>query len=76
VGAEAFGWPNKDDGTRLARVTDAALRIFGDRDFAHQWLNTANPALQGQVPIEMAETDAGARQVDAVLSRIAYGDYS
>jgi putative toxin-antitoxin system antitoxin component (TIGR02293 family) len=66
----------EDDSTRLARVADAALRIFGDRGFAHQWLNAANPALSCQVPIEMATTDAGAREVEAVLSRIAYGDCS
>lgn len=61
---------------RLVRVTNAARRTFGDREFADKWLNAANPALRDQVPIEMAATDAGAREVEAVLSRIAYGDYS
>jgi putative toxin-antitoxin system antitoxin component (TIGR02293 family) len=61
---------------RLLRVTEIAKMAFGDDAFAKQWLDTPNPALRDQVPICMAETDAGAREVETVLSRIAYGDYS
>jgi putative toxin-antitoxin system antitoxin component (TIGR02293 family) len=61
---------------RLLRITDMAVRIFGDAEFARQFLNLPNPELNDQVPIELAETDAGAREVEIVLTRIAHGVYS
>ena len=61
---------------RLVRVTEEAEQTFGDADFAHKWLIYPNPALQDRIPIEMAETDAGAREVEVILTHIAYGDYT
>ncbi len=46
---------------RLIRITEEAEKTFGDTDFAHKWLTYPNPALGDRIPIEMAETDAGAR---------------
>lgn len=61
---------------RLVRVTEEAEKTFGNTDFAHKWLGDPNPALGDRIPIELAETDAGAREVETVLTRIAYGVYS
>jgi putative toxin-antitoxin system antitoxin component (TIGR02293 family) len=61
---------------RLLRVTKAAHKTFDKDDFARQWLRLPNPALNNRVPIELAETDAGAREVEDVIGRIAYGLYS
>jgi putative toxin-antitoxin system antitoxin component (TIGR02293 family) len=61
---------------RLVRVTEEAKKTFGDADFAHKWLSYPNPALGDRIPVEMAETDAGAREVETILTRIAYGVYS
>lgn len=61
---------------RLVRVTEQAEKTFGNTDFAHKWLNYPNPALGERIPIEMAETDAGAREVEVILTHIAYGDYT
>jgi putative toxin-antitoxin system antitoxin component (TIGR02293 family) len=60
---------------RLLRVIEAAVKTFGDAEFARKYLVLPNPALKDRVPIEMAETDAGAREVEAALSRFAHGDY-
>jgi putative toxin-antitoxin system antitoxin component (TIGR02293 family) len=60
---------------RLLRVTEFARRIFRDDEFARQYLNLPNPVLKNQIPIEMAVTDAGAREVEYALSRFAHGDY-
>ena len=60
---------------RLLRVTEAAERTFGNADFARKYLSLPNPALKGRIPIEIAETDAGAREVEDALSRFAHGDY-
>ena len=61
---------------RLIRVTEEAEKTFGDADFARKWLSYPNPALADRIPIELAETDAGAREVETILTRIAYGVYS
>ncbi len=60
---------------RLLRVTEYAEKMFGDANFARQYLHLPNPALKGRIPIELAETDAGAREVEAAISRFAHGDY-
>jgi putative toxin-antitoxin system antitoxin component (TIGR02293 family) len=67
--------PEADAIGRLLRVTEAAKKTFGDADFATKWLNLPNPVLKGRVPIELAETDAGAREVEAALMHFAHGDY-
>jgi putative toxin-antitoxin system antitoxin component (TIGR02293 family) len=61
---------------RLVRVAAHAARVFDDPELRRAWLRTGNPALGGERPIAMAATDAGARRVETVLNRIAWGDYS
>jgi putative toxin-antitoxin system antitoxin component (TIGR02293 family) len=61
---------------RLLRVTEAANRTFGDPEFARRFLSLPNPVLGDRIPNELAETDAGARQVEVILGRIAHGVYS
>ena len=60
---------------RYLRVTEIANKAFGEGDFARKWLNLPNPELKGRVPIELAETDAGAREVEDVIGRFAHGVY-
>jgi putative toxin-antitoxin system antitoxin component (TIGR02293 family) len=72
---EALKVPEGDAIARLVRITEEADRIFGDVSFARQWLVLPNPVLKGRVPIELAETDAGAREVEGALVHFAYGDY-
>lgn len=57
---------------RLLRVVDAARRVFEDDGTADEWLRAANPALGG-IPMQMARTDLGGREVEAALGRIEHG---
>ena len=69
--------PDEADGlARLIRVLEMAQRVFENDAVAGEWLHSANPALDGQVPMEMARTDLGGREVEAVLGRIAHGVFS
>jgi putative toxin-antitoxin system antitoxin component (TIGR02293 family) len=69
--------PSEADGiSRLLRLTELATKVFGDAAFARDWLSLPNPALKQRIPVELAETDAGAREVETILTRIAYGMYS
>jgi putative toxin-antitoxin system antitoxin component (TIGR02293 family) len=61
---------------RLVRVVMKARETFEKNDIADEFLRLPNPALGGQVPIEMARSDLGAREVETILGRIAYGVYS
>jgi putative toxin-antitoxin system antitoxin component (TIGR02293 family) len=60
---------------RLLRVTEAAIRTFGDVEFARKYLSLPVPALGNQIPLELAGTDAGAREVEDALGRFAHGVY-
>jgi len=61
---------------RLARVFATAVEMIGDENKAVEWLQTPNRALGGQRPIDELDTDIGAREVEDLLGRIAYGVYS
>jgi putative toxin-antitoxin system antitoxin component (TIGR02293 family) len=65
-----------DRTVRLARVYASAVAMIGDREKAVDWLRTPNRALSGQQPLDQLDTDIGAREVEDVLGRIAYGVYS
>ena len=61
---------------RLARIVALAKHYLGDDETATRWLKRANRALGGKVPIEVIDTELGAREVENVLGRIAYGGVS
>lgn len=69
--------PAESDRTvRMARVYANAVEMIGDKGKAIEWLNTPNRALGGERPLDQLDTDIGARAVEDVLGRIAYGVYS
>ena len=60
---------------RLLRVVKAARDLFENDENADGWLRNPIPSLGERIPIEMAQTDLGAREVEAVLGRMAHGVY-
>jgi putative toxin-antitoxin system antitoxin component (TIGR02293 family) len=65
-----------DRTVRLARVFANAVEVIGDQNKAAEWLQTPNRALGGERPLDQLDTDVGARTVEDILGRIAYGVYS
>jgi len=61
---------------RLARVFATAVEMIGEEEKAVEWLQTPNRALAGRRPLDELDTDVGAREVEDLLGRIAYGVYS
>jgi putative toxin-antitoxin system antitoxin component (TIGR02293 family) len=61
---------------RLARIVALAQQSLGDRDNAVRWLKRSNRALGGIAPVSAMDTELGARQVEDVLGRIAFGGIS
>ena len=61
---------------RLARIACMAIQVLGSPEKAKQWLERPNRALGGDTPLSFLDTEIGARQVEAVLGRIAHGIFS
>ena len=61
---------------RLARIVALAKFYIGDKDAATRWLKRPNRALGGSAPLALIDTEVGARSVENVLGRIAYGGVS
>lgn len=65
-----------EESNRLARVAGvvvAALELFGGTEPARRWLHRPNRALEGRTPLDLLDSDAGARVVEQVLGRIEHG---
>jgi putative toxin-antitoxin system antitoxin component (TIGR02293 family) len=61
---------------RLARIVALAKASLGGRDAATRWLKRPNRALGGKAPLAVIDTELGARAVENVLGRIAFGGVS
>ena len=61
---------------RTQRVFEHARAVFDDGEAAGDWLSTPNPALSGHSPLSLLATDAGARRLDDVLTRLEFGVYA
>ena len=70
-------WPDESDRVvRYARLMGQAVKVFGGLENAREWLNCPQFGLGGAVPLDYAETEIGAREVENLLGRIEYGVYS
>jgi putative toxin-antitoxin system antitoxin component (TIGR02293 family) len=61
---------------RVARVFAMTKDTLGSSEKASRWLQKRNIALGGEVPMDLLDTDMGARSVEEILNRIEYGLYS
>jgi putative toxin-antitoxin system antitoxin component (TIGR02293 family) len=65
-----------DKVVRFARLLGHAVHLFGSVEEARRWLKAPQRGLGGAVPLDYAQTEAGAREVEYLLGRIDYGVYS
>jgi putative toxin-antitoxin system antitoxin component (TIGR02293 family) len=62
---------------RASRVFGGAIALFeGDVEGALGWLSSPQRALGGAVPLEMARTEIGAREVEGLIGRLEHGVFS
>ena len=61
---------------RLAAVFTLAKHVLEDGDRAAQWFREPNRALHGERPLDLLDTEIGAREVELVLHRLEHGIYS
>ena len=58
---------------RLARLYEIATDVLGDAEDARRWLKTPNVALGEHTPLDYADTEPGAREVEDLLGRLGHG---
>ena len=61
---------------RFAKLLGLAASVMESLDNGRRWLNSPQVGLGGAIPLEYAETEVGAREVEHLLGRIEYGVYS
>ena len=71
---ERFTMVESDRLFRMARIFVLASEVLKSDDRARKWLHRPQFGLGGEVPIEMMKTESGAKDVEELLYRIAYGD--
>ena len=59
---------------RIARIQRLARTLFTTDAAVSQWLSSPAPALDGLLPLDLLDTDTGAREVEATLHGIAHGN--
>lgn len=70
---QALSPEESDRLTRAVRVAARAEEALGDAERAGRWLRRSNRALEGRRPIDLLESDVGARMVERALGRIEHG---
>jgi putative toxin-antitoxin system antitoxin component (TIGR02293 family) len=58
---------------RIASLTSLAEETFANSDKARIWLRRETAALGGRRPLDLLETEPGARMVEQLLYRIGHG---
>lgn len=62
---------------RFARLFRLAVELYdGDEEAARAWLRKPARALEGEPPLDHAETEAGAREVENLIGRLEHGVYT
>ena len=62
---------------RLARLFRLATELHdGDAEAARAWLRMPARALDGATPLDHADTEAGAREVENLIGRLEHGVYT
>jgi putative toxin-antitoxin system antitoxin component (TIGR02293 family) len=73
---QRLGPVESDRVVRFAKLMGRAIEVLESEENARQWLTSPQFGLDGAVPLEYAETEVGAREVEDLLGRIEYGVYS
>jgi putative toxin-antitoxin system antitoxin component (TIGR02293 family) len=62
-----------DRAVRLMRIQTLAEETFCDKEKANRWLRRTLTELGGETPLVVAQTETGARVIETILGKIAWG---
>jgi putative toxin-antitoxin system antitoxin component (TIGR02293 family) len=77
--AERGGRLKTDESERVLRIGllfDRTVAALGGTEEARAWLSAPSRALGGKTPLDFADTEPGAREVEHLLGRIEHGVFS
>jgi putative toxin-antitoxin system antitoxin component (TIGR02293 family) len=76
-GVEEVLTPDESDkAVRAARVLANADRVFANREKALSWMRQAKKRFNGETPMHMLQTEAGARLVEQMLIQVDEGMFA
>ena len=58
---------------RILRIIREAETTFANAEKAHRWLRRPTAALAGHAPLDLLDTNVGARRIETLLGHIAHG---
>ena len=61
---------------RIAKIYEKALEVLEDEAYARQWFKLPAKALGGKTPLEYADTEPGADEVNDLLGRMEHGVFT
>jgi putative toxin-antitoxin system antitoxin component (TIGR02293 family) len=70
---QALTIDESDRAVRMLRIQTIAEEVFGVEGKAHVWLRQSLAELSGDTPLEVARTEAGARLIETILAKLAWG---
>lgn len=73
---EVLSPDESDKAFRAARVLALAERVFANRDKALSWMRKPKKRFDGETPMQMLQTEAGARLVEQMLIQIDEGMFA
>lgn len=65
-----------DKVVRFSRLLRSAADLFGSMEKGRAWLKFPQRGLGGVIPLDYAETEIGAQEVERLLGRIKYSVYT
>jgi putative toxin-antitoxin system antitoxin component (TIGR02293 family) len=71
--AQPLSVEESDRVVRLVRIQSLAEDAFEDIEKANLWLRRSLAELGGETPLVVAQTEAGARVIETILGKIAWG---
>ena len=73
---EPLSLEESDKALRAARVLALAEKTFGDRKKALSWMRQPKKRFEGETPMQMLQTEVGARLVEEMLTQIDEGMFA
>ncbi|MCW2238464.1 type II RES/Xre toxin-antitoxin system antitoxin [Azospirillum canadense] len=73
---EALSLEESERAYRTASIVALAEAVFGNRDKALAWLNAPKPRFDDEAPMDLVDTEIGARLVEEALIQIDEGYFA
>ena len=74
--AGRFSFEESERLFRVACLYDKAVEVFEDPQMARKWLKEPSWALGDAIPLQYADTELGAQEVEDLLGRIEHGVFT